>query len=606
MNFDFHGMENLDRAVHALLGKATMGISPAAIALAYADWASHLAMAPGKQMQLAQFYVNQWQRFGYYGLSYWRAHWEQFPDAIKNWGQALTQATQQLNAENTVASAPVSVPPLIEDARFKHQAWQNFPFNFIHQAFLLRQEWWSEATSRVRGVTQHHENVVNFVTRQIIDIFSPSNFLRTNPEVLEKTLKTGGKNLVQGYMNFLDDMQRNAMGHPPVGSEKFQVGQNIACTKGKVVYRNRLIELIQYSPTTDTVHPEPVLIVPAWIMKYYILDLSPHNSFIKYLVDKGHTVFVISWKNPDVEDRDLGMEQYLSLGVLTAIDCVQKIIPNQKIHTAGYCLGGTILSIAAAILGRQGEANPLKSMTLLAAQTDFTEAGELMLFIDESQLSYLEDMMWQSGYLDTTQMAGAFQLLRSNDLIWSHIIKDYLLGERQNMNDLMAWNADATRMPYRMHAEYLRDLFLHNDLAEGRFRMHDKPVSLRNIHIPVFAVGTTKDHVAPWRSVHKIHFLTDTDVTFVLTNGGHNAGIVSEPGHRHRSYQMMTTKHGDNYLDPSSWESRAPRFEGSWWEPWAHWLAIHSGAKTNVLPSMGAPEKDLPVLGDAPGTYIKG
>ncbi len=600
MKFDFHGMENLDRAVHAMLGKATLGISPAAIALAYADWASHIAIAPGKQMQLAQLYFNQLQRFGYYGLSYWRNHWEQVPTLLK--------ALNKLDPTEAEATPPAvdKVDPLVKDARFKHQNWQQYPFNFIHQAFLLNQEWWSEATTHVRGVTQHHENVVSFVTRQIMDIFSPSNFIRTNPEVLEKTFTSGGSNLVQGFMNFLDDSQRNAMGQPPVGSEKFQVGKNIACTKGKVIFRNRLIELIQYSPTTETVHPEPVLIVPAWIMKYYILDLSDNNSFVKYLVDKGHTVFIISWKNPDVEDRDLGMEQYLSLGVLAAIEMIQKIIPNQKIHTAGYCLGGTILSIAAAILGRLGEENPLKSMTLLAAQTDFTEAGELMLFIDESQLSYLEDMMWQSGYLDTTQMAGAFQLLRSNDLIWSHIIKDYLLGERQSMNDLMAWNADATRMPYRMHAEYLRDLFLHNDLAEGRFRINDKPISLRNIHIPVFAVGTTKDHVAPWRSVHKIHFLTDTDVTFVLTSGGHNAGIVSEPGHRHRSYQMMTTKHQDNYLDPASWESRAPRFEGSWWEPWEAWVAIHSGAKTNVLPSMGAPDKDLPVLGDAPGIYIKG
>ena len=403
--------------------------------------------------------------------------------------------------------------------------------------------------------------------------------------------------------HFLEDWERAVSGKKPVGTERFVVGKDVAITPGKVVYRNRLIELIQYAPVTKNVRPEPILIVPAWIMKYYILDLSPQNSLVKYLTEQGFTVFMISWKNPGPEDRSLAMEDYRSSGILTALDVVSSIVPEQKIHAVGYCLGGTLLSITAAAMARDGD-DRLASVTLLAAQTDFTEAGELMLFINESQLSFLEDMMWEQGFLDSRQMAGAFEMLRSNDLIWSRMIHDYLLGERQVMTDLMAWNADATRMPYQMHSDYLRKLFLNNDLAEGRFVAGGEPVSLTDIRVPIFAVGTERDHVAPWRSTYKINLQTETEVTYLLTTGGHNVGIVSEMGYAgDRSFRVR--KHGpkDHYLDPDRFLIEAPQKEGSWWPEWVSWLEQHSGAMT-APPPMGAREAGLPVLGDAPGSYV--
>jgi polyhydroxyalkanoate synthase len=287
---------------------------------------------------------------------------------------------------------------------------------------------------------------------------------------------------------------------------------------------------------------------------------------------------------------------------MDAMKAISAICPKSRIHAAGYCLGGTLLAIAAAAMARDFD-HRLKSMTLFAAQTDYTEAGELMLFIDESQVTYLENMMWEQGYLDAAQMSGAFQLLRSNDLIWSRVIHEYLLGQREPMTDLMAWNADSTRLPYRMHSEYLRSLFLNNDLFEGRYRVGNRPISLEDIRVPIFAVGTVRDHVAPWRSVYKISLLTDTDVTFLLTSGGHNAGIVSEPGHPHRSYQCATRLADSPYIDPDTWQANTPTQEGSWWPTWQAWLAEQS-SRGVVPPSMGVPDCGYPEIGNAPGTYV--
>jgi polyhydroxyalkanoate synthase len=454
----------------------------------------------------------------------------------------------------------------------------------------------------VRGVLPQHEKMVAFGTRQWLDMFSPSNFLLSNPEVLERTRAEGGMNLVRGAWNFLEDTERAVAGRKRVGTEAFRVGREVAVTPGKVVYRNRLIELIQYSPTTARVRPEPILIVPAWIMKYYILDLSPHNSLVRYLTEQGYTVFMISWKNPGPEDRELSMEDYRELGVMAALDAVVAIMPERKVHAVGYCIGGTLLAIAAAAMARDSDER-LVSASFFAAQTDFTEAGELMLFINESQLAFLEDVMWSQGFLDSRQMAGTFQLLRSNDLVWSRMVRTYLMGEREPMTDLNAWNADATRMPYRQHSQYLRRLFLDNDLAEGRYPAGGRPVALSDIRVPIFAVGTETDHVAPWRSVFKFHLLTEAEVTFLLTSGGHNVGIVSEPGHPRRHYRVATKRSADRYVGPDAWLEKVPLKDGSWWPEWVAWLGARSGAPMPP-PPMGAPAGAYAPLADAPGSYV--
>jgi polyhydroxyalkanoate synthase subunit PhaC len=557
----------IDRAFHAGAARLTGGLSPAALALAFADWQLHLLTSPGKRAALA----NQ-------ALQYVL----QFADAFVPRGPSFQ---------------PWSLTrPLPTDRRFASPDWDLPPFNLPAQAFLLNEQWWHAATTDIRGLAHAHSAIVDFTLRQCLDVVAPTNFAATNPEVLRKIFETGGGNLVSGLHNWMEDLNGLLTGSRTGSDQTFVVGKDVAITKGKVVFRNELIELIQYAPATATVRPEPVLVVPAWIMKYYILDLSPHNSMVRSLVESGFTVFMISWRNPTSRDRELSMGDYRRLGVDAAIAAINQIVPGQAIHAAGYCLGGTLLSIAAAQLGRE-RPDCLRSITLLAAQTDFTEAGELMLFINESQVAFLEDMMWQRGVLDTTQMAGAFQILRSNDLIWSRMVRDYLLGERAPASDLMSWNADATRMPYRMHSEYLRHLFLDNDLAEGRYCVDGRPVALSDIHAPLFVVGTLRDHVAPWQSTHKIHFLADAEVTYVLTSGGHNAGIVAPPGEEGHSYRVMTKRASDPYVGPEAWLTLATQREGSWWTEWTRFLKVHSGP-------LVAPPKGPESLGDAPGSYV--
>ena len=455
--------------------------------------------------------------------------------------------------------------------------------------------------SRKPQVGDFFKQRLSFISRQMLDMVSPSNFVATNPEVAQATLREGGGNLVRGFQNFLEDWERAISGKLPVGTEDYLPGRDVATTPGKVVFRTRLLELIQYAPATKTVKPEPILIVPAWIMKYYILDLSPHNSLVKYLVDQGFTVFMVSWRNPSAEDRDKGMEDYFA-AVAEAMDAVEAIVPGGKMHGVGYCLGGTLMAAKAAQMARDGD-DRLASLTLFATQTDFEDPGELQLFVSESEVAFLENMMWDQGYLDTKQMAGAFQLLRSADLIWSRYIHDYLMGKRQGMFDLMAWNADATRMPYRMHSEYLRKIFLRNELAEGKYQLGGKPVSVGDIDVPIFCVSTTSDHVAPWQSVYKLHLLADTPVTFVLTNGGHNAGIVSEPGHEGRAFRIRTTSEDESHMSPDNWKSAAESREGSWWPALVDWLSERSG-KPAKPPGIGMDRAPYRPPEAAPGTYV--
>jgi polyhydroxyalkanoate synthase len=566
--------EVLDRSLHAAVARFTVGVSPMTLIGAFADWAAHLSNSPGKQLQLAEKAARKWLRLVTYANR-----------------TALTQD-----------GCTPCIEPLPQDRRFVGEAWRKPPYDLVYQSFLLTQQWWHNATTGVRGVNAQNEKIVAFGTRQWLDVFSPSNYLLGNPEIVERTGAEMGMNLVRGVQNFLEDWERMAAGRGRVGTEAFQVGRNVAVAPGEVVYRNGLIELIQYAPATADVRSEPVLIVPAWIMKYYILDLSPHNSLVKYLTGQGYTVFMISWKNPGPGDRDLSMEDYRTLGVMAALDAVSAIVPGRKVHAVGYCIGGTLLAIVAAAMARDND-DRLKSATFFAAQTDFTEAGELMLFINESQLAFLEDVMWEQGFLDSRQMAGTFQMLRSNDLIWSRMVRTYLMGEREATTDLNAWNADATRLPYRQHAEYLRRLFLDNDLAEGRYPADGRPVALSDIRVPIFSVSTESDHVAPWRSVYKVNLLTDAEVTFLLTSGGHNAGIVSEPGHANRHYRVATKGAEDHYADPEVWLQTTPVKDGSWWPEWVAWLDARSGPR-GAPPKMAGAAGAYAPLCDAPGTYV--
>lgn len=574
----------LDLHTHSQVGQLMGGISPIQSTLVYLDWLMHLMISPGKQLDIAKRGADD------VVLAASRL--------MEGGGDSARHLHPEPELKRPGGAHPLPQPT--HDRRFANAAWQNWPFNVYAQSFQVLEHVWHQATSCVPGLNHRHEEMVNFAARQWMDIVNPANIPWMNPEVLQTTAKECGMNLLRGVHNWSDDAQRMVRGLPAAGTDQFKVGHDVATTPGKVVFRNDLIELIQYSPSTDKVQAEPVLFVPAWIMKYYILDLSPQNSLVKYLVDQGHTVFMISWKNPGAEDRNLALDDYRTHGVMAALDTIGQIVPERKVHGVGYCLGGTLLLISAATMGRDGD-DRLASMTLFAAQGDFTEAGELLLFINESEVDLIEAMMAEQGFLKGTQMAGAFTLLHSNDLIWSRAMKNYLLGERDLPNDLMAWNADTTRMPYRMHSEYLHKLFLRNDLSTGRYEVGGQPIWFTDIQVPCFAVGTVSDHVAPWKSVYKLHLLP-LDVTFALTSGGHNAGIVSEPGHKGRHFQLHHRPPTEPYVSPERWQAEVPHQEGSWWPAWQNWLVQHSSGLT-APPSMGVPgsKRRLP---DAPGSYI--
>ncbi|MBA4113433.1 MAG: poly-beta-hydroxybutyrate polymerase-like protein [Verminephrobacter sp.] len=580
----------LDETVQAQMARANMGLSPVSMALATADWAMHLALSPGRQMVLGQRAL------------------------------ALAQQAWLAAAQPVLGGEAAALPD--KDARFRDASWQQWPFNALKEGFKASDAWWREA-AQVDGMSRHHQHVVDFFTRQALDALSPSNWPATNAEVQQRARETGGQSLRDGFQHFTEDLKKQQGASTEANPETlepltFEVGKDVAITPGKVVFRNHLIELIQYLPTTDKVYPEPLLIVPSCIMKYYILDLSPSNSMVRYLVGQGYTVFIVSWRNPDASDRDLGMQDYLRLGVMDAMAAIKERTKAPRIHALGYCLGGTFLAMVAAALGHQSRAEQKKSpqrrrdnassldnlpelasVTLLAAQTDFSEPGEMGVFIDDDQIQNLRQDMERKGYFSGKAMAGSFQFLNSRDLVWSRNTRRYLLGQDEVDFDLMSWNADLTRLPARMHSEYLSSLFLNNALATGHYRVDGVGVALMDIHAPMLVVGTTRDHVSPWRSVYKIHLQTDTHVTFILAAGGHNAGIVSEPGRPRRSYQIAATEDGRGWTGPDEWEANAPVREGSWWEAMDDWLKARSGKP--VAPPAIDPET---VLCDAPGEYV--
>jgi len=560
---------------HHLRGKfatLTGGQSPWAALQAWEDWAFHLSTAPGRQLEL-------WRDASSAALSLWGQAWR--GGEVADW----------------------AFKPEPADRRFRHPGWAKWPFNMFAQAQLAAEQQWRAATSAVPGVDRHQVRRVEFLGRFGLNALAPVNFAGTNPEVVEAARATGGANFSAGAALLAEDLGRLARGETLKGMESFKVGETMALTKGEIVFRNALMELIHYTPTTAQVRREPILITPAWIMKYYILDLTPPDSLVRHLVDQGFTVFIISWKNPGAELRDTSFEDYRRDGVMAALDAVGTIVPGEKIHAVGYCLGGTALAIAAAALDRDGD-HRLASLTLLAAQTDFEDAGELMLFIDESQLALLEDMMAVRGYLDARQMAGAFYALRANEMLFAKLVDRYLLGKIVAPADLDAWLADPTRMPAKMHSEYLRQLFLDNSFAHGSYRVDGRAVALKDIRTPIFALGAERDHIAPWRSVYKIELFASADTTFVLTGGGHNTSVVSPPGKPGAYYRMSMSRACGDYVDPDLWLATAPKTEGSWWPAWVKWLGAHSSDEQVKPPLVGAPNSALPALGPAPGRYV--
>ncbi|MFN3847024.1 MAG: PHA/PHB synthase family protein [Paracoccaceae bacterium] len=566
-----HPHQNLDRGARAAMARLCAGVSTHAFVEAWTDWAFHMSESPGRQLELAE-------------------HAQQ--NVIK-----LMTLGQNVGAEATPPFAPKPF-----DHRFDHLGWKQPPFLFWQQGFLAVQDWWDHATDHLRGLRPEDADRTRFMARQALDTVSPANFPALNPEIIAATVATGGRNLLEGAAHFAQDTFKTvAQIHDPAPIG-FQVGQDLACTPGAVVFRNDLFELIQYAPQTPKVQAEPILIVPAWIMKYYILDLSPHNSMASYLVGQGFTVFMISWCNPTAAQADLSLEDYRTTGVMAALDAVNAIVPQQRVHAVGYCLGGTILAITAATMARDGNER-LASITLMAAQVDFAEAGELLLFVDESQVAFLEDMMWDQGYLDRPQMARTFSTIRSEDLIWSRSVRRYFLGQDDLPTDMGVWAADTTRMPAKMHSQYLRGLFLENRLTAGRFAVKGRVIALKDISVPMFVVATEADHIAPWKSVYKTQLFTDCDLSFVLTSGGHNSGIVNEPGNPRSSYHTANRPKGAFYVGPDDWVANATRSEGSWWPEWKDWLA---GKSTALVPpsATGAPGRGYPSIGAAPGSYV--
>ena len=517
----------------------------------------------------------------------------------KLWGGYLNLVQSSANRLFGKEAAPV-VTPSRGDKRFKDPDWQNrLAFDLLKQSYLLMSQWLDKQVQDTKGVDKHTRIKAEFYVKQITNAFSPSNFLLTNPEVLRTTLQTNGENLVLGMQHFLEDVER---GHGRLQIQQtdmkaFQLGRNIALTPGKVVYQNDLIQLLQYEPTTEKVHKRPLLIFPPWINKYYILDLTPEKSFVKWAVEQGYTVFVVSWVNPDARQAMKSFESYMFEGAYAALDAVEAATGEKEVNAIGYCIGGTMLSCALAHMAAR-KIDRIKSATFFATQVDFTEAGDLQVFIDEEQIDQLEQQMEEhGGLLEGSSMASTFNMLRSNDLIWSYVVNNYLLGREPVPFDLLYWNADATRMPAKMHLFYLRECYLRNHLAQGVMELGGEHLDLHKVKIPIYLQSSREDHIAPYNSVYKGTKLFNGDVKFIVAGSGHIAGVINPPAAR--KYQYWTN---DARPDTAKeWLEDATEHPGSWWGDWELWLAPKSGP---MVAARKPGDGKLKVIEDAPGSYV--
>lgn len=490
-----------------------------------------------------------------------------------------------------------AVAPERGDRRFQDEAWEeNASLDLLKQAYLITANWMTDVAEGMSAVDPALHKRTVFWTQQFVDALSPTNFALTNPAVLQEIVRTGGANLVRGFQNFLADMQEGRVSQVPRGS--FEVGKDLACTPGQVVFRNPLIELIQYSPSTEQVHEVPILVIPPWINKYYVMDMRPANSMYKYLVDAGFTLFTISWKNPDESVLHLGWEAYMLQGPIAAMEVVEAITGADRVNLVGYCLGGIMLQVTLAYLAATGDASA-STATYFATHQDFSKVGDIDAFLSEPEVQFIEWLMEASGgYMDGRNMAATFNMLRSNDLLWHYIVNNYLLGQQPPAFDLLYWNSDGTRIPGRVHSFLLRNFFLVNKLLEpGAIRLNGVGIDTQRITVPSYTVAGTRDHIVPWEGAYMMRELVGGPVRFILAEGGHIAGIINHPSRNKRAYH---TNDSDT-ADPQAWLAGATRHEGSWWVDWIPWLEERSGEMVDP-PPMGS--EAYPPLIDAPGTYV--
>ncbi len=517
-------------------------------------------------------------------------------DAVSLWQQTANRM-MGLPAEPVIEADP-------KDRRFKDEGWRdNEVFDFVKQSYLLSARFIQDTVRQVDGLDAKTSQKLDFYTRQFVDAMSPSNFVLTNPEVLRRTAESGGENLVRGLNNLLGDLERGRgkLRIRMTDADAFDIGGNIANTPGKVVYQNDLMQLVQYAPTTARVHARPLLIVPPWINKFYILDLRPKNSFVRWAVAQGHTVFVVSWVNPDERLAEKGFDDYMREGLLTALDTIEQATGEARINAIGYCLGGTLLACTLAWMAAHDDQR-VATATFFVTLLDFAESGELKVFIDEEQLRALEEKMQRRGYLEGGEMADTFNMLRANDLIWSFVVNNYLLGRDPFPFDLLHWNSDSTRMPARMHSFYLRNMYQANRLIEpGGITLDGTPIDLSRITVPAYFLSTREDHIAPWRSTYRgTQVLGGGEMRFVLAASGHIAGVINPPEGGKYSHWINPALPAE----PEAWLAGATEIAGSWWPDWQRWVAGRDGGQGMVPardPGCGA----VPALEEAPGSYVR-